>query len=188
MMLAYIMDHCFTIQKGKKRKGMTCTARRVKCITSEALRCGSHSFYTANTPHLPLPRKRTQDDAIHMITAGLHPKRARKQASKLIIFIACRSKWFVVNRLSIFVNVSKTNFVLFCNSRKRYDKCKIKIMFNGTVLEQVKHSKFLGVGPIDEHLSWDKHIHEVFSKVSRNVGILGKLKHSAPRTCYYKSI
>jgi len=32
-------------------------------------------------------------------------------------------------------------------------------MFNGTVLEQVKHAKFLGVY-IDEHLSWDKHIHE----------------------------
>ena len=55
-------------------------------------------------------------------------------------------------------------------------------MFNGTVLEQVKHAKFLGVY-IDEHLSWDKHIHEVACKVSRNVGILWKLKHSAPRTC-----
>ena len=60
-------------------------------------------------------------------------------------------------------------------------------MFNGTVLEQVKHAKFLGVC-IDEHLSWDKHIHEFACKVSRNVGILGKLKHSAPRTCLLKSI
>jgi len=32
---------------------------------------------------------------------------------------------------------------------------------------------------IDEHLSWDKHIHEVACKVSSNVGILGKLKHTA---------
>jgi len=30
---------------------------QVKCVTSEALRYGSHSCYTANTPHLPLPRK-----------------------------------------------------------------------------------------------------------------------------------
>jgi len=36
---------------------------------------------------------------------------------------------------------------------------------------------------IDEHLNWDKHIHVVACKVSRNVGILGKLKHSAPRRC-----
>jgi len=57
--------------------------------------------------------------------------------------LACMLKWFAVNRLSL--NVSKTNFVLFCNSRKRHDKCKIKITFNGTVLEQVKYAKFLGV-------------------------------------------
>jgi len=48
-------------------------------------------------------------------------------------------------------------------------------MFNGTVLEQVKHAKFLGVY-IDEHLSWG---YEVACKVSHNVGILGKLKHTA---------
>ena len=53
------------------------------------------------------------------------------------------SKWFAINRLSL--NVSKTNFILFCNSRKRYDKCEIKIMLNGIVLEQVKCAKFLGV-------------------------------------------
>ena len=41
----------------------------MKCITSEALRCGSHSFYTANTPHLPSPCKRSPDGATHLITA-----------------------------------------------------------------------------------------------------------------------
>ena len=28
---------------------------QVKCITSKALRCGSHSFYNASTPTLPSP-------------------------------------------------------------------------------------------------------------------------------------
>ena len=28
---------------------------KTKKLTSEALMCGSHSFHTANTPHLPLP-------------------------------------------------------------------------------------------------------------------------------------
>ena len=34
-----------------------------KKLTAEALRCGSHSFHTANTPYLPLPRKRSPDGA-----------------------------------------------------------------------------------------------------------------------------
>ena len=93
------------------------------------------------------------------------------------------SKWFAINRLSL--NVSKTNFILFCNSRKRYDKCEIKIMLNGIVLEQVKLCKISWCiyMPIDEHLSWDNHIREVACKVSRNVGILRKLKFTLPQTC-----
>ena len=46
-----------------------CTAPQVKCITSEALKCGSYSFFTANTPHLPSPRKRSPDGATYRITA-----------------------------------------------------------------------------------------------------------------------
>jgi len=45
----------------------------MKCIISEAVRCGSHSFYTANTPHLPSPSKHSPskhspDGATHLIT------------------------------------------------------------------------------------------------------------------------
>ena len=90
------------------------------------------------------------------------------------------SKWFAINRLSL--NVYKTNFILFCNSKKRYDKCKIEIMLNGIVLEQVKCVKFLGLY-IDEHLKWDNHTQEVACKVSRNVGILGKLEFTLSQTC-----
>jgi len=34
-----------------------------KKLTSEALRCGSQSFYTANTSYLSSPRKHSQDGA-----------------------------------------------------------------------------------------------------------------------------
>jgi len=96
--------------------------------------------------------------------------------------LACMSKWFAINRLSL--NVFKTNFILFCNSRKRYDKCEIKIMLNGIVLEQVKCAKFFGVYiHVDEYLSWDDHIQEVACKVSRNVEILRKLKFTLRQTC-----
>jgi len=40
-----------------------CVVPHCKKLISEALRHGSHSFYTANTPCLPLPRKRSPDGA-----------------------------------------------------------------------------------------------------------------------------
>jgi len=51
------MKHC----KGKGRD--ICIAPHCKKLTSEELRHGSHSLYTANTPYLPLPCKRSPDGA-----------------------------------------------------------------------------------------------------------------------------
>ena len=38
-----------------KKKTRFCIAPHSKELTAEMLRCGSHSFHTANTPHLALP-------------------------------------------------------------------------------------------------------------------------------------
>ena len=38
-----------------EKKTDICIAPHSKELTAEVLRCGSHSFYSANTPHLPLP-------------------------------------------------------------------------------------------------------------------------------------
>jgi len=52
-----------------------CIAPHRQKLTSEALMYGSHSFYTANTPYPPLPRKRSPDappltsNNIHLIAA-----------------------------------------------------------------------------------------------------------------------
>jgi len=40
--------------------------------------------------------------------------------------------------------------------------------------------KFLGVY-IDERLSWDNHIQQLASKLSKNIGILAKLKYTVPQ-------
>jgi len=70
--------------KGKRRE--ICIAPHHKKLTSEALSHGSHSFYTANTPCLPLPRKRSPDSATtdnnnssHLIAAYsfIDPKRMK---------------------------------------------------------------------------------------------------------------
>lgn len=88
------------------------------------------------------------------------------------------SDWFRANQLSL--NISKTNFMIFGNSRKKYDNSKLKVILNNIVIRQVNHVKFLGVY-VDERLNWDKHVQEITSKLSKNIGIMTKLKFILPR-------
>ena len=80
--------------------------------------------------------------------------------------------------------VKKTNYIIFHPYQKRlnYD-VNIKILdsrvnkyFN---LERKEYIKYLGV-MIDNHLSWKHHINYVALKISRNIGILAKLRHFVP--------
>ena len=61
--------------------------------------------------------------------------------------------WFRADKLSL--NVNKTNFIMFNN--KKQPRTDVRIVLNGTNIEQVTHTKFLGV-TIDENLSWRDHI------------------------------
>jgi len=49
--------------KGKGKGGEICIVPHRMKFASEVLRHGSHSFFTANTPCLPLSRKRSPDGA-----------------------------------------------------------------------------------------------------------------------------
>ena len=79
--------------------------------------------------------------------------------------------WFAVNKLSL--NVSKTNYMLFTNSKCSTD---IQIQICNTDIERVNATKFLGV-LIDDKLTWKNHIELVKSKVSRSVFLLNRAKH-----------
>ena len=57
--------------------------------------------------------------------------------------------WFRVNKLSL--NVNKTNVIMFAN--KKQHRPTVNITLNGTNIEQLSHTKFLGV-IIDENLTW----------------------------------
>jgi hypothetical protein len=85
--------------------------------------------------------------------------------------------WFLANKLSL--NIKKTNFIVFRPRQKIFDLNKIRIFLNGQEINRVAHTKFLGL-IIDEHLSWDKHIEQIESKISKNIGIISKLKHTLP--------
>ena len=77
------------------------------------------------------------------------------------------------------MNVIKTNFIIFRPWQKRINLDKFDIVLNGQKINRVTNSKFLGV-IIDEHLSWDKHIEQIGSKISKNIGIISKLKNTLP--------
>jgi len=79
--------------------------------------------------------------------------------------------WFAVNKLSL--NVSKTNFMLFSNSKK---KSNVTVRLNDTDIEMVYVSKFLGV-LIDHKLNWKKHISMIKSKLSKTIAIMHKAKY-----------
>ena len=87
------------------------------------------------------------------------------------------SLWLNLNRLAL--NVSKTNFVIFRSTKKPVNHNVILIM-NRKAIAQKDHVKYLGV-LVDQHLSWKYQISNVSKKISRGIGILGKLRGSMDR-------
>lgn len=81
--------------------------------------------------------------------------------------------WFKANKLSL--NISKTNYMLFRSNRRNCID-NFNIFLDNVNIEKVCSSKFLGV-VIDDCLSWTKHIQEILSKISKNFGVLCRVKH-----------
>ena len=90
--------------------------------------------------------------------------------------------WLIANQLSL--NIKKTNYIIF----HPYQKCinfniRIKAYDSRTKtffdLERKDHVKYLGV-IIDQHLSWKHHINYIALKISRNIGIISRLRHFVP--------
>ena len=82
--------------------------------------------------------------------------------------------WIKANKLSL--NLQKTNFMLFSN---RISELPGEITFDNTVLTGVSTCKFLGVF-IDNKLSWKTHIDNLCTVISRNIGVINKLKFFLP--------
>ena len=112
------------------------------------------------------------DDANIVITAD-------SEAEIISIFeVFCRDlvKWVNVNGL--FLNIKKTNFMVF--TRRRHSLLNSYEPYIGeTKIERKKVSRFLGV-LLDEKLTWSYHIAAVKAKMSRFIGSLYKLKKILP--------
>ena len=86
------------------------------------------------------------------------------------------SNWFKANKLS--VNASKTNYMILGAPYMTSVKVRkdLNVSLNSTTLERVQFSKFPGV-LIDECLTWKQHINCVSKTISRNTGVMNKLKY-----------
>ena len=85
------------------------------------------------------------------------------------------TQWIRANKLSL--NIQKTKYMLFSNT---IDALPMNIVFDDTPLENVTFIKFLGI-TVDNKLSWKYHIDTICKIISRNIGIINKLKfHFSP--------
>ena len=81
------------------------------------------------------------------------------------------SVWFAVNKLIL--NVSKTNFMVFGNSKHRNTTLQVSI--KNSNIKRVYVTKFLGIF-IDDRLNWKEHISLICSKLSKCIAIIYKAK------------
>ena len=81
-------------------------------------------------------------------------------------------QWLISDKLSL--NLSKTKFLLISPSHKPIKPDKFHISIRGCNIERCQSIKYLGV-QINELLSWKTHIEFIKEKLSRALGILGKL-------------
>ena len=87
-------------------------------------------------------------------------------------------KWCDINKLSI--NMKKTNLMIIKSVKKRTAQSLLILIQNndGTSqsLERKHCIKYLRV-MINEFLTWNYHISFVCSRISRNTGLIAKLRH-----------
>src|ERR1700733_13444498 len=88
------------------------------------------------------------------------------------------SDWFYANKLSL--NLSKTNYILFCSHRKKVPSTENKLIINEITIPRVSSVKFLGT-ILDQSLTWNEHIKTISQKVAKNIGIMSRVAHLLPK-------
>ena len=83
------------------------------------------------------------------------------------------SLWFEINKLSL--NVQKTNYMLYGNKRKFIPHSSFDIVINNMSVTRATEVKFLGI-MVDDELKWKAHTSYIATKISKNIGILNRLR------------
>ena len=74
----------------------------------------------------------------------------------------------------LILNIKETNFIIFKSNKKRLRR-DLHLTLNGTVLQRVEDSKFLGIVIHDQHLTWKNHIDYITKKILRITGLLCRI-------------
>ena len=88
------------------------------------------------------------------------------------------SEWFKANKLSL--NLSKTNYIIFRSKKKILPILDSGLKINNKAISQVTTTKFLGVY-VDEYLTFNDHVSIIAKKVSKNIGIISRIRHVLQR-------
>ena len=75
------------------------------------------------------------------------------------------------------MNIKKTNFIIFSPKRKLIPPNNLQLLIDNVPNEQVDKIKFLGV-VINSKLNWNEHITTLCTKISKNAGIIFKVRHN----------
>ena len=122
------------------------------------------------------------DDSNLLITADS----AEELKMRCNIALRAVNDWVSSNGLKL--NADKTKLIVFTNKQKKEAR-SIRVTLNDYVINVTDKGKFLGV-IMDQNLSWIPHIKALASKVSRNAGIMYKLRYTLPLKalkCLYSS-
>ena len=85
------------------------------------------------------------------------------------------TEWLGCNQLSL--NVNKTKFMLFHSNRKAVNYPNLSI--NNINIENVAEFNFLGI-KLSQNLKWNTQQNHVSLKLTKNIGVLNRLKHELP--------
>lgn len=112
-------------------------------------------------------------DDTNVFFSGKDIDSLEKQANRWLQHL---SIWLTANKLEL--NTKKTKYVIFRPKNKRVPR-DIQVKFRGDLIERVTCQKFLGI-IFHETLDWTYHINKVRTDLSRQIGVIGKIRCFLP--------
>ena len=109
-------------------------------------------------------------DDTNLLISDNSPKKIQDHVNSDLKHL-CR--WLRANKISL--NKSKTELLIFKHPNKKINH-EFKFKMNGKKLYPSKYVKYLGV-LIDSHLTFSYHMNSISTKLSREIGILSKIRH-----------
>ena len=89
--------------------------------------------------------------------------------------LAIINTWLISNKL--FLNIDKTKYMIFSIKEEPPD---ITLVIGNSQIERTRVQKFLGIY-IDDRLTFKEHTSKISAKMSRNIGVMRRLKLFIPR-------